>query len=485
MRKKTKIVATISDKNCDIDFIEQLYKAGMDVVRLNTAHQSHEDTLKVINNVRAVSETIALLLDTKGPEIRTTRSVEEVHVQAGDIVYLKGGPDELTSKECIYVSYLGFENDVEPGSSILIDDGFIELKALEKRDDKLACEVMNDGVIQGKKSVNIPSVHVRLPPLSEKDINYIKFAIEQDLDFIAHSFVRHKDDVLAVQKILDEHNSKIKIIAKIENQQGVDNIEEILDHAYGIMVARGDLAVEIPQEQIPGVQKMLIAKCLERRRPVITATQMLHSMIKSPRPTRAEISDVANAIYDGTDAIMLSGETAYGDFPVKSVQMMSNIAHQVEKSIKPLRETSYYILNNKVTAFLAVSAVKAAVELDAKAIIADTLTGRTIRSLAAYRGQKIIFAQCYDKKVVRELSLSYGVLPNYMHMKKSNDEFIHDAIKSLVERNRVKDKDLVVILAGNFGMGSGASFIEISEVEKIRLKAELALRRERQRETDS
>jgi pyruvate kinase len=342
------------------------------------------------------------------------------------------------------------------------------------------CEVRNDGIIQGHKSVNIPSVHVKLPTLSQKDISFIHFAIEHELDFIAHSFVRHKDDVLAVQKILDENGSKIKIIAKIENQEGVDNIDEILGHCYGIMVARGDLAVEIPQEQIPGVQKMLINKALERRKPVITATQMLHSMIKNPRPTRAEVSDVANAIYDGTDAIMLSGETAYGDYALLAVQTMANIAIQVEKSLKPLRESSYYILNNRITAFLARSAVKAAVELGAEVIIADTITGRTIRGLAAYRGEKIIVAQCYDKRVMRELTLSYGVLPNFANMKSSNDEFINDAIRELLDTHRIKNDDLIVVLAGNFGPSSGASFIEISAVENMQLKAEIALKRRNQ-----
>lgn len=477
MRKKTKIVATISDKKCDIELIRKLYEAGMDVVRLNTAHQTHEDTLKVVRNVRAVSDKIALLLDTKGPEIRTTRSNGDIPIKCNDIIPIKGGPNEITTRECVYVSYPDFVNDVPVGSAILIDDGFLELKAIDIKGDRLICQALNDGVIQGRKSINIPSVHVKLPTLSKKDIGYIHFAIEHDLDFIAHSFVRHKDDVMAVQNILDEEESRIKIIAKIENQQGVDNIDEILDYAYGIMVARGDLAVEIPQEQIPSVQKMLIAKAVDKRKPVITATQMLHSMITSPRPTRAEVSDVANAIYDGSDAVMLSGETAYGEYPIKSVQTMANIALQVEKSLTPLRETSYFVLNNKITAFLIRSAVQAAIDLGAEVIIADTITGRTIRGLAAYRGQKVIFAQCYDAKVMRELALSYGVMPNLAKMKKSNDEFISDAIQALLQRKRIKKEDLIVVLAGNFGPTSGASFIEVSTVENMRLKSTIALQK--------
>ena len=474
MRKKTKIVATISDKNCDVELIKELRKAGMNVVRLNTAHQTYEDTLKIINNVRQVSERIALLLDTKGPEIRTTRAIEQILVKFGDMVKIKGDPEGITTKDCIYVNFKDFVADVPVGSAILIDDGDIELVAKEKEDDILLCEVKNNGIINGKKSVNIPSVHVTLPALSQKDIDYIHFAIDQNLDFIAHSFVRNKEDVLAVQKILDERDSNIKIIAKIENQQGVDNIDEILDYAYGAMVARGDLAVEIPQERIPIVQKMIINKCISRRKPVITATQMLHSMIKNPRPTRAEISDVANAVYDGTDAVMLSGETAYGDYPVKSVQLMSKIAMEVESAKEPIKETAYLIINNEIAAFLARAAARASVELDTKAIIADTMHGRTIRALAAYRGQNIIMAQCYDKRVMRELALSYGVYVNFSEMGKSAELFISQALNSLIKKSKLEKEDRVVVLAGNFGPSHGPSFIEISTIDNLLMKCEHA-----------
>jgi pyruvate kinase len=467
MRKKTKIVATISDRKCDVEFIRELRKAGMNVVRLNTAHQTHEDTLKVIKNVREVSERIALLLDTKGPEIRTTKASEQIDVHFGDSILIKGDPDGVSTRECVYVNYSGFVEDVPVDSSILIDDGDVELLVKEKKDDALVCEIKNNGTIGGKKSVNIPAVHVKLPTLSQKDIDYIHFAVEQNLDFIAHSFVRTKDDVLSVQKILDEHNSPMKIIAKIENQQGVDHIDEILDHAYGVMVARGDLAVEIPQERIPVVQKMIINKCISRRKPVITATQMLHSMIKNPRPTRAEISDVANAIYDGTDAVMLSGETAYGDYPIRAVQLMTKIALEVESAKLSTAETPLLIINNEISAFLARSSVRASVELDAKAIIADTMHGRTIRAMAAYRGRNIIFAQCYDKRVMRELALSYGVYVNYSDRGKSAEDFIYQAISSLMRKSQLKKDDRVVVLAGNFGPAHGPSFMEISTIENI------------------
>lgn len=468
MLKKTKIVATISDRNCDIKLIKELWESGMDVVRLNTAHQTHEDTLKVVHNVRAVSDKIALLLDTKGPEIRTTTASERVPVKFGDKITIKGDPEGITSKQCVYVNYKGFVKDVPVDSRILIDDGEIELVVLEKNGKSMTCEVRNNGVISGKKSINIPSVHVKLPALSQKDIDYIHFAIDQKLDFIAHSFVRNKHDVYAVQKILDERESDIKIIAKIENQDGVDNIDEILDHVYGIMIARGDLAVEIPQERIPVIQKMIINKCILRRKPVITATQMLHSMIHNPRPTRAEISDVANAVYDGTDAIMLSGETAYGDYPVGAVNTMTNIAHEIEASTTPIRETPLQIVNNEISAFLARSAVRASIELNTKAIVADTNKGRTIRALAAYRGRNIIFAQCYDKKVMRELALSYGVYPNFSRLRDTTYEFLSDAMESLLKKYKLRKNDLVVVLAGNFGPSYGPSFIEISTTENLK-----------------
>ncbi len=479
MNKRTKIVATISDRNCDISLLKQMVKSGMNVVRLNTAHQTYDESLKVVKNVRAVSDNVAILLDTKGPEIRTTIAENKVWVESGEKIYVKGDPQGKTNSECICMSYQNFAEDVPVGSKILIDDGSIELHVIDKEGDKLLCEILNNGFIEGRKSVNIPAVHVKLPALSQKDIDYIHFAIDNDLDFIAHSFVRHKEDVLTIQKILDERKSAIKIIAKIENQQGVDNIDEILENTYGIMVARGDLAVEIPQERIPGVQKSMIQKAIEYRKVVITATQMLHSMIENPRPTRAEISDVANAIYDGTDAVMLSGETAYGKYPVKALETMANIAMEVEQSLTGIRETSYKVLNTEVTAYLTYSAMKAAIDLNAQAIIADTSSGRTIRGLSAYRGPKMIFAQCYDKRVMRELALVYGAFTNYMapqHL--SNEKFIFEAIKSLRSAGRVQGGDRVVVIAGNFGPTHGASFIEVSSVDNMLLKAEIAMKKE-------
>jgi pyruvate kinase len=465
--KKTKIVATISDKRCDVPFLKQLHKAGMDVVRLNTAHQSLDESLSVIENVRKVSDHIAILVDTKGPEIRTTKVAEPFNVKTGDEVIVKGDPDKDTTAQCIYVTYKGIVHDVPVGKHILIDDGSLELFVKEKTEDALICVVNNDGKIESRKSINVPQVSFNLPSLSEKDHEFVLFAINQDVDFIAHSFVRNKEDVLSIQRILDEHNSQIKIIAKIENQEGVDNIDEILDYAYGIMVARGDLAIEIPYEKIPGTQKILVNKCIARRKPVIIATQMLHSMIKSPRPTRAEVSDIANAIYSKTDAIMLSGETAYGQYPLEAVTTMAKVAQEVEKSRSDFHDVPMVVMSNERSAFLTKVAVEGAIKLNAKAIIADTQTGRSIRNMAGYRGRKPIYAHCYDKRVVREMALSFGVFPEYLEECKSSHEFVHKALANHLEHKRLHESDLVVVMAGNFGRSFGASFIEISPVSLL------------------
>jgi pyruvate kinase len=466
-RKKTKIVATISDRRCDVPFLMELHRAGMDVVRLNTAHQSPEGSLKVIRNVREVSDHIAVMIDTKGPEVRITQVAGEIALAKGDLVTFRGDPDRESTREGVYVSYRGFVAEVPVESRILIDDGYLEIMVRERKDDALICEALNDGRIEGRKSVNVPKVNFNLPALSEKDRDYVRFAVEQDCDFIAHSFVRSKEDVQAVQAILDEHKSSIKIIAKIENQEGVDHIDEILDHVYGVMVARGDLAIEIPYERIPGIQKMLINKCISRRKPVIIATQMLHSMIKNPRPTRAEVSDIANAIYGKTDAIMLSGETAGGLYPLEAVTTMATVAAEVEKSRSDIHDTPTVVLTNERSAFLTKTAVEAALKLNARAIIADTSSGNSIRNMAGFRGRKPVFAHCYDWHVVRQLSLSFGVFAEYIEKTADSRDFVHRALMSHLKSGALREEDLVVVIAGNFGDRFGASFIEISPVKLL------------------
>ncbi len=465
--KQTKIVATISDKKCDVPFLKELFEAGMNVVRLNTAHQTTDDALKVINNVRQVSGRIPILIDTKGPEIRTTETESTILLKEGETIIFKGKPTEKSTRKCICASYEGFVTDTPTGSRILIDDGELAFLVTDKNETELICRIENDGNLGNRKSINVPSVSFSLPSVSEKDIRFINFAIDQDVSFIAHSFVRSKKDLFAVQKHLDKRKSDIKIIAKIENRQGVDNIDEILDNCYGIMVARGDLGIEIPAEEIPGIQKFLENKCMNRRKPVIVATQMLHSMIENPRPTRAEVSDVANAIYDGTDAIMLSGETAYGEYPVEAVRTMSRIAQTVENDKKAHKDPSDDALHNKVSGFLAKTAVYASVQLPVKAMVSDSMTGRTIRNLAAFRGKLPILAFCYSKKLMRELALSYGVKTYYISQRNSTDEFYHILTSVLLNEGKIQPDDLLTIVAGNFGAGKGASFIEISTADSL------------------
>lgn len=466
MQKLTKIVATISDRRCEVEFLQELYNEGMNVVRLNTAHQTHDDTLKIINNVRKVSDKIALLLDTKGPEIRTTKLAEDINVQEGDVVKVKGAAGQESTRDMVCVSYDGFVEDVPVGSRILIDDGEIELVVNDKNDEYLTCEVLNSGAIEGKKSVNIPSVHIKLPSLSPKDRDYVQFAIENDIDFIAHSFVRNKEDVIAIQEMLDAHGSKAKIIAKIENQDGIDNIDEILDHAYGIMIARGDLAIEVPREKIPFLQKQLIKKCAVRRKPVIVATQMLHSMIKNPRPTRAEVTDIATAIFDGTDAVMLSGETAYGSYPVDAVKTMARVCAEVEKDKEKFLDSGYTVLTNDVSAYLSKAAVKASVRMNATAIVADTTTGRTVRNLTGYRGKVPVFAMTYIERTARELALSYGVHSHFVDPHKSTDDFLIKSATILVDHKHIAKDDRIVFLAGSFGKSRGANFVQILEANE-------------------
>ena len=329
--KKTKIVCSISDRRCEVDFLRKLFFAGMNVVRMNTAHATPDGIRTIIRNTREVSPHLALLIDTKGPEVRTTNVEQPITYKKGDVVKIFGRPEMDTTHDIVNVSYTDFTKCVGKGAHILFDDGLLDMLVMEQVGPMLVAQVQNDGVLGAHKSVNVPGVHIDLPALTEKDKKNINLAIDEDIDFIAHSFVRSADDVMAVQKMLDERGSDIKIISKIENQEGVDNIDEIIDASYGIMIARGDLGIEVPLEQIPGIQRTIMHKCEQKKKPVIVATQMLHTMIDNPRPTRAEVTDIANAIYSRTDALMLSGETASGKYPLEAVQTMAAIAEQAEQ----------------------------------------------------------------------------------------------------------------------------------------------------------
>ena len=469
MLKHTKIIATISDQRCEIDFIKSLYEAGMNVVRMNTAHLNEEGLSRIVNNTRAVSNQIGILIDTKGPEIRTTIAKEPILFKMGDRVKMIGDPAGETTRDCIYVSYQEFVQDLSVGCDILIDDGDLELKVIEANKDYLVCEVQNESTLGSRKSVNVPGMRVNLPSLTEKDIKNIHWAIDHDIDFIAHSFVRDKQDVLDVQKILDEAQSPIKIIAKIENQEGVDKIDEILEAAYGVMVARGDLGIEVPAERVPGIQRVLIRKCVEAKKPVIVATQMLHSMITNPRPTRAEVTDIANAIYYRTDALMLSGETAYGKYPLEAVQTMAKVAMEAEKTKISANDIRVPIRGDDMdtTSFLAKQAVKSSSKLNVRAIITDSHTGRTARYLAAFRGVAIVFAICYNEQVMRMLSLSYGVWAVYQPWNDNRREYFYDALHRLIDSKRITLEDKVAHLSGSFGSGGGTTFLEINDVKKV------------------
>lgn len=476
MLKHTKIVATISDKRCETDFLKQLYEAGVNVVRLNTAHLNEEGFRKIISNVREVSNKIAILIDTKGPEIRTTYTEEPIELKTGDRIRVMGNPSGISSKEIIYVSYQNITEQMNVGDDILIDDGEVDLKVLEVCSDYLVCCSQNDGIVGSRKSVNIPGVRINLPSITERDKEFINLAVKLDIDFIAHSFVRNIDDVLAVQEVLDELKSPIKIIAKIENQEGVDNVCEILDVAYGIMIARGDLGIEVPQEKIPGMQRMLIRKAVQYKKPVIVATQMLHSMIQHPRPTRAEIADIANAIYYRTDAVMLSGETAYGKYPVEAVRTMAKTAYEAEQT--KLRENDIKVPyddddDTEVTEFLAKQAVKSSLKLNVKAIVTDSHTGRTARVLAAFRGKSPIYAITTTERLARELSLSYGIWAEHMwgkgdgNTKESRRAYFTEAIQQLIKNRMIEPKDRIAYIGGSFGEKGGTTYLDISEVYKI------------------
>ena len=466
--KKTKIVCSISDLCCDQDFLRKLFFAGMNVVRINTAHSSVEGTRNIINNVRAVSSHIAIMIDTKGPEIRTTEVDEPITYKTGDVVKLFGRPQMKTTHDIINLNYVDITRDVRVGDNMLFDDGELSMEVIGNTGPMLIAKVLNDGVLGSRKSVNIPGEHICLPAVTDRDRENILRAIEYDIDFIAHSFVRSADDVRQVQEILDAHNSDIKIISKIENQEGVDNIDEIIDASYGIMIARGDLGIEVPMAEIPGIQRQIIRKCVAKKKPVIVATQMLHSMIKNPRPTRAEVTDIANAIYSNTDALMLSGETASGKYPVEAVQTMAAIAEQAEKDRLKTHDFDIQLSENcSQKEFLAHAAIDATRRLGVSGIIADTITGETVRHLAAFRGPSPILAICYVDKTQRLLNLSYGVIPIFQHKPLAPEYMFTAALRMLRQKGYVNTNDKIAYLSGNLGKEAGTTFLEINPVKHV------------------
>jgi pyruvate kinase len=460
--KQTKIICTIASNRCEPELIRELVKNGMNVARLNTAHISTDDAEKMVAIIRGISDRIGILIDTKGPEVRTRGIEGSIKVQPGDLVNITTGPSE--DARSFYVNYDAFVSEINVDSKLLIDDGELELTVVEKNADRLVCRVENEGAIRDKKSLNVPGTHIDLPSVTAKDAEFIEWATHNDIEFIAHSFVRHREDVMAVQKLLDAHQSPIKIIAKIENLEGVQNLESILDVAYGVMVARGDLGIEIPAEEVPCVQKQIIQTCIERVKPVITATQMLHSMIKSPRATRAEVSDVANAILDGTDALMLSGETAYGKFPVEAVKTMSDIAHAVEQRTDGLlNEPIDYPPEDDYLPghHLARAAVTCATQLPVQAIITSTRSGETALICSACRGNTPIFALSENMRTVRELSLSYGIYSAQIKIATTTDELVQTCLNKLLGEEKIDQDGLIAFLGGGHIYSHHTNFLQI------------------------
>lgn len=466
--KQTKIVASISDRRCDVEFIRKLFFAGINVVRMNTAHATQDGIKEIIRNVRAVSPHLALMIDTKGPEVRTTDVKAPIEYKTGDVVKLFGRPEMDTTHDIINVSYTDIAKDVNVGDNMLFDDGELCMKVIDIVGPMVVVQVQNEGVLGAHKSVNVPGEHIALPALTEKDKANIMLAIDQNIDFIAHSFVRSAEDVKVIQKILDEHGSDIKIISKIENQEGVDNIDEIIDASYGIMIARGDLGIEVPIEKIPGIQRQIIRKCVMKKKPVIVATQMLHTMIKNPRPTRAEVTDIANAIYSNTDALMLSGETASGKYPLEAVKTMAAIAEQAEKDRAGISEIEIPMSDNCTQReFLAHAAIDSTRKLGVAGIITDSETGETVRHLAAFRGPTPILAICYKEKTQRWLNLSFGVIPIYQKEHAEPEYMFTAALRMLRQKGYINSDDKIAYLSGSFGENGGTTFLEINKVRQV------------------
>lgn len=457
--KKTKIVSTLGPASNTVEIISELIEAGANVFRFNFSHGDHSEQLARMNLVRdavkITGKSVGILLDTKGAEIRTTVQGTEngkIAFAINDIVRISMDEELLGSKEKIAVTYPGLYDDAHVGGHILFDDGLIDMQIIEKdnANRELVTKVLNAGVLGSRKGVNAPGISISLPGITEKDAADIRFGLENDIDFIAASFVRKAQDVLEIREILEEMDmNHVQIISKIESQEGIDNIEEIIKVSDGIMVARGDLGVEIPAEIVPMVQKDIIKKCNAAGKAVITATQMLESMQQNPRPTRAEASDVANAIFDGTDATMLSGESANGAYPVESVATMARIDREAEKSMLKLGTYQINQFNKSdVTETIGLAVARAAKDLGVKCIVAATESGYTAKMISKYRPDANILAVTFDERTKRSLSLNWGVHPTVAEKPSTTDEMFDLASKKAVELGFASEGDLILITAG-------------------------------------
>ena len=454
--KKTKIVCTMGPNTDNREIMKELALNGMDVARFNFSHGDHAEhkhRLEILESVREeLGIPIASLLDTKGPEIRTgkLKDGKKVTLKEGDLYTLT--TEEIVGNEIRgYINYAGLAEDVKPGDRILIDDGLIELHVREVNGTDIVCRIENGGELGEKKGVNVPGVRVKLPALTDKDKEDIRFGVDAGFDFVAASFVRNADAIREIREILDEKGSAMQIIAKIENEEGIENIDSIIEASDGIMVARGDMGVEIPAEKVPHIQKMIIRKCNLACKVVITATQMLDSMIRNPRPTRAEVSDVANAVYEGTDAVMLSGETAMGSYPIEAVRMMSQIAEESEKYLDYMfyqkRKVSAENLRN-ISNTVCYSSVATASDLEAPVIVAPSVSGFTTRMLSKWRPKALIAGLSPSMTAVRQMQLYWGVKPFHAKRAESTDALLFASVELLKEKGIVKEGETVVATAG-------------------------------------
>lgn len=454
--KKTKIICTMGPNTNNPDILRALAENGMDIARFNFSHgdyAEHKGRLELLKEIRRELDIpIAALLDTKGPEIRTGV------LENGEKIVLSDGQEyTLTTRDIVgnaqigHINYAGLNQDVAAGNVILIDDGLIELEVKKVDDTEIHCVVLNGGELGERKGVNVPNVKIKLPALTDKDKEDICFGIREGFDFIAASFVRTADAIREIRGILEAQGANIQIIAKIENAEGIENLDAIIEAADGIMVARGDMGVEIPAEKVPYIQKTIIRKCNKACKPVITATQMLDSMIRNPRPTRAEVTDVANAVYDGTDAVMLSGETAMGKYPVESLKMMANVLEATEEhldyNIYRVR-TVCKVFEHNVSNSVSYASVSTAHDLNAKAIVAPSITGFTTRMLSKWRPACQIVGMSPSMSAVRQMQILWGVKPMWSKRAETTDELIDSSIEELKKRGEVDQGDIVVITAG-------------------------------------
>lgn len=454
--KKTKIICTMGPNEDDRQVMEELAKNGMDIARFNFSHGTHEEQKARLDQLKSVRDElelpIAALLDTKGPEIRTglLKDGQKVVLEEGQSFTLTTRLIEGDNTIC-HINYKGLAEDVTTGNRILIDDGLIELRVESVEGSEIHCTVVNGGELGQRKGVNVPNVKIKLPALTEKDKEDIWFGIEQGFDFIAASFVRSAEAIIEIKQMLDVAGSNIKVIAKIENEEGIENIDAIIEASDGIMVARGDLGVEIPAEKVPFLQKTIIHKCNEACKPVITATQMLDSMIRNPRPTRAEVTDVANAVYDGTDVVMLSGETAAGKYPVEALKMMAQIVEETESHLdyNAYRERNVSVDNRKsISNAVCFSSVSTAHDLDASVIVAPSISGFTARLLSKYRPSARIIGLSPSAASVRQMQILWGVTPLLAKRAESTDILIASSVDLLKEKKILKSGDLAVVTAG-------------------------------------